>query len=97
MPSEQTPAQASDLIERLQSHMGKADMGEVLADCRLAADRISSLEAEVAGLRDVVLVSERFLNACNSAWASGEPAHRVITMVNLADELRAALLNRGET
>ena len=35
----------SDLIERLQSHMGKADMGDVLRDCRLAADRIEALEA----------------------------------------------------
>lgn len=31
------------LIERLDSHMGKADMGEVLADCRLAAQTILAL------------------------------------------------------
>lgn len=33
----------SDLVERLQSHMGQADMGEVLADCRKAADAIERL------------------------------------------------------
>ena len=37
----------SDLVERLQSHMGKADMGDVLRDCREAADRIEALEFEV--------------------------------------------------
>lgn len=46
----------SDIIQRLQSHMGKADIGEVLADCRIAAAhieaqalRIAELEAEVIG------------------------------------------------
>lgn len=31
------------LVERLTSHMGKADMGEVLRDCRLAAAEIGRL------------------------------------------------------
>jgi hypothetical protein len=34
----------SELTERLQSHMGKADMGDVLRDCREAAARIEALE-----------------------------------------------------
>lgn len=54
----------SDLIERLQSHMGKADMGEVLADCRLAATAIESLRAENARLteeRDALVEDHRKL------------------------------------
>ena len=37
----------SELVERLQSHMGKADMGDVLRDCREASARIEQLEAIV--------------------------------------------------
>jgi hypothetical protein len=37
----------SDLVERLQSHMGKADFGDVLRDCHLAADRIEKLENSI--------------------------------------------------
>ena len=35
----------TDLVERLLSHMGKADMGDILRDCREAAARIAALEA----------------------------------------------------
>lgn len=35
----------ADIVERLQSHMYKADMSEVLADCRIAADEIEALRA----------------------------------------------------
>ena len=41
----------SDLVERLRSHMGKADFGDVLRDCHLAADRIEKLEIT---LRDII-------------------------------------------
>ncbi|TPM53232.1 hypothetical protein FJ959_22125 [Mesorhizobium sp. B2-2-4] len=38
------------LIERLDSHMGKADMGEVLRDCRLAAKTLeAALSASPVG------------------------------------------------
>lgn len=43
------------------------------------------------GLREALVVGEKFLNACNSAWAAGEPSHRVQTMLDMADEFRAAL------
>ena len=36
----------AELVERLDSHMGQADMGEVLRDCRLARDVITTLTAE---------------------------------------------------
>ena len=44
----------SDLVERLRSHMGKADMGDVLRDCRKAAARVEALEFEVDHLRGVL-------------------------------------------
>lgn len=42
-------------------------------------------------LVEALAVGERFLNACNSAWAAGEPEHRVKTMLDLSDEFRSAL------
>lgn len=42
---------SGDLMEKLRSHMGIADMGEVLRDCRAAADRIEGLEAVQVLLR----------------------------------------------
>lgn len=42
-------------------------------------------------LTAVLLVGQKFLDACNSAWAAGEPSHRVVTMLNAADEFRSAL------
>ena len=42
----------SDLVERLRSHMGKADMGDVLRDCREAAARIEALEAALREIKD---------------------------------------------
>jgi hypothetical protein len=33
----------SDLVERLRAHMGKAEIKDVLPDCRLAADEIERL------------------------------------------------------
>lgn len=43
------------------------------------------------GLREALAIGEKFLNACFSAWACGEPHHRVKTMMDRADEFRAAL------
>jgi hypothetical protein len=45
----------SDIVERLMAHMGKADMGEVLADCRLAADEITRLRYKLATARNEAL------------------------------------------
>jgi hypothetical protein len=42
-------------------------------------------------LREALAIGERFLNACNSAWAAGEPSHRVKTMLDMADKFSAAL------
>jgi hypothetical protein len=38
-------------------------------------------------------IGERFLNKCNSAWAAGEPRHRVRDMLDAANEFRKALDN----
>ena len=48
------PMMSDELIERLQSHMGKADIEEDLTDCRLAADTITALRAEVERLREAL-------------------------------------------
>jgi hypothetical protein len=45
----------SDLVERLRSYMGKADMGDVLRDCREAADRIEALEAALHKIDDITI------------------------------------------
>ena len=34
------------LVERLDSHMGKAEVPDLLRDCRLARDAIKQLQAE---------------------------------------------------
>lgn len=64
-------------------------------------DRLESLAAraalstqgdgEMERLRAALSVGERFLSACYSAWAAGEPSHRVKTMVDLADDFGAAI------
>ena len=41
-------AALADLVERLQSHMGLANMQEVLADARKAADTITDLRQALA-------------------------------------------------
>ena len=41
-----TRAEAEKLIERLTSHMGKAEVPDLLRDCRLAADALAHLRAE---------------------------------------------------
>ena len=46
----------------------------------------------------VVVAARKFLNDANSAWAAGEPLHKVRTMLDAADDLQAALdaLQPGE-
>lgn len=44
----------ADLIERLTSHMGKAEVPDLLRDCRLAAAHIASLEADLAEAREII-------------------------------------------
>ena len=45
-----------------------------------------------------VVAARKFLNDANSAWAAGEPLHKVRTMLDAADDLQAALdaLQPGE-
>jgi hypothetical protein len=65
-------------------------MNDWLSDC---ADflRNGSLLNEVEAMREALEVGKRFLDACFSAWASGEPSHRVKTMLDRADEFRSTL------
>lgn len=44
--------QGGDIVERLRAHMGKADIGDVLPDCRAAADEIERLRAQAAEAPD---------------------------------------------
>lgn len=55
------------------------------------ADEIAVLRTGIAQLRNVVSIGARFVAACNSAWAAGEPEHKVRTMLDIADEFRAAI------
>jgi hypothetical protein len=41
----------SDIVERLEAHMGKAEIKDVLPDCREAAAEIRRLRAEVVRLK----------------------------------------------
>lgn len=43
-----------ELVGRLEAHMGKANMAEVLADCRKAAACIREMVEQRAGLYDAV-------------------------------------------
>lgn len=54
-------------------------------------DASATTDEEVRRLREALEVGEHFLNKCNSAWAAGEPPHRVKAMLDAADEFRAAL------
>lgn len=69
-----------------------AERGD-LEQCPVHRDEAarSATTEEVERLRTIIAVGERFLNKCNSAWAAGEPSHRVKDMLNAADEFRAAL------
>lgn len=53
----------------------------------LTADN-EALQRTVARLRSVGL---KFHSACTSAWASGEPQHKVLAMLDAADEFADAL------
>lgn len=44
----------SDLTERLRAHMGKAEIKDVLPDCREAADEIERLNRELAEAREAL-------------------------------------------
>lgn len=46
----------SELVERLQSHMGQQDRAILLADCRAAADTIERLTRELAEARSMLEV-----------------------------------------
>lgn len=59
------------LIERLTSHMGKADVGDLLRDCRLAAKALATLEDRVARAE-----SEREIFAKAFFWFSKWPEFR---------------------
>lgn len=66
---------------------------EFLARHRLSTQ--SAMQARIEKMEAALRVGEKFLNACNSAWAASEPSHRVKAMLNLADEFRATLSNIG--
>ncbi len=69
------------------------DVGRVLTDrAGHEPSRDASRPSGDHPSRDEVLaIGEKFLNACYSAWSCGEPEHRVRTMLDRADEFRAAL------
>jgi hypothetical protein len=50
----------SGLVERLEAHMGKADMLEVLEDCRAAAAAITTLTAAL----------EKIANPQHGEWST---------------------------
>lgn len=52
---------------------------------------VPSLLDRIAELEGALEVGKRFLDKCNSAWAAGEPSHRVRDMLDAADTFRAAL------
>lgn len=47
-----------DLVERLEAHMGKADIGDVLPDCREAASEIRRLRGLLQACSDALAGSE---------------------------------------
>lgn len=51
----------------------------------------ATTDAAEARAREVLEIGKRFLAACNSAWACGEPYHRVKTMMDRAEEFQKAL------
>lgn len=48
------------ITERLRAHMGKADIGDVLPDCREAADTIDAL---VKALEDIAAMDPKGIRA----------------------------------
>ena len=80
-----------DLVERLEAHMGKADLQDVLADCREAAARIQSDAAIIEGLRAALKASIPALEQdwqeandcadaawCDRAWTNLRAARSLI-------------------
>ena len=55
MTPAEVEATTADLIERLTSHMGLADMGDVLRDCREAADALSAQAVEMERMREALI------------------------------------------
>lgn len=53
--------------------------------------RLASASRPGGDLVGALEIGEKFLNKCFSAWATGEPAHRVADMLDHADKFRAAL------
>jgi hypothetical protein len=55
-----------------------------------------ALRGEIARIAEALVIGEKFVNACFSAWACGEPEHRVRSMLDRANEFQAALDGLGE-
>jgi hypothetical protein len=61
---------ASGLVERLNSHMGKQDVAVLLADCREAATHITTLTARVAEQDAEIARLTREIDAARAAGAA---------------------------
>jgi hypothetical protein len=87
--SETPPDNLADLVARLRKFILPPAQQTALNS--EAADTIEQQAKRIAELEAFVAIGERFVNACFSAWSCGEPEHRVRTMLDRADEFRAAL------
>lgn len=93
-----SPAPAPDVavvVERLESHMGKQDVGVLLADCRIAATLLTTLSAENArlveaknGARAISTDREtlgRFVREAWVRWAQTQPSPKPTWLVPYDD------------
>ena len=103
-PMADIDAKAKELAERLDSHMGKAKMAEVLRDCRLAAALILS-QAETIAEQDLLYkaladLSEHnyrmALNRAEAAEAEVERLREALRDYLFAEEIDDPDVRQGE-
>ena len=70
---------------------GDHDKSENCSDHEEVFVPLARAEAAEAALAKIFDVGKNFHAACVSAWACGEPPHKVRAMLDLADEFDAAL------
>lgn len=70
----------TDIVERLEAHMGKAEIKDVLPDCREGA-------AEIRRLREALTLAEDVLSRApfsNSIWPNGMHPYKGIRIIRAA-------------
>ena len=69
---------SEDIVERLEAHMGKADIGDVLPDCREAAKEIRSLRAKLDVAVKALEWYRNHVSECRKIGGQGDQSRQAL-------------------